>query len=281
MLTQRLSSGFLMAAVAVAAVFWLPAPFIPVLVAGLAVLALREVYGLLKHAQIGALAGTGAAAGVLLILATDYARLYVPHHAGDVESLAMALVILGVLTRHLWQKNNPQPLTAMAGTLLGIAYAAYLLNFIGKLALGWPYPQGRWLALYLIVIVKFNDIGAYCIGCSIGRHKLIPRISPAKTWEGALGGAATAVAASLAFHALAGPRAPFLPGAGHAVLLGLLLAAAGTVGDLLESFFKRAAGQKDSGRLVRGMGGLLDVIDSLVLAAPLLYGYARLFSGGP
>ena len=125
---------------------------------------------------------------------------------------------------------------------------------------------------------KFTDIGAYVIGCLFGKHKLIPRISPAKSWEGCFGGIALSVVGSLVAAALARPHWQRVSlGAGDAVALGLLLSLAGIAGDLTESLFKRAAGVKDSGRILLGMGGLLDVLDSLLFAVPMLYVYATFF----
>ena len=126
--------------------------------------------------------------------------------------------------------------------------------------------------------MKITDVGAYITGTLLGRHKLIPRISPGKTWEGAFGGVTVAVITSITFlvlrdHSLGTVQISTM----HAAVLGLLLGVVGTVGDLFESLLKRASGAKDSGAVVPGMGGLLDVLDSLLFAAPVLYVYLRLF----
>ena len=122
------------------------------------------------------------------------------------------------------------------------------------------------------------DAGAYFVGCAHGRHKLIPRISPAKSWEGLGGGVAAGTLASLLyFWIFHGPLSSIRMNGWDAVVLGVLLSVIGTVGDLTESLFKRAAGVKDSGTYLLGMGGLLDVLDSVLFAAPTLYIYARLF----
>jgi phosphatidate cytidylyltransferase len=142
----------------------------------------------------------------------------------------------------------------------------------------WGGLEGRALVMYLIIVVKFTDIGAYFIGISIGRHKFLPRVSPAKTWEGLIGGLAVGIAASCLFYLFSdGNLGVVKITAVDAVVLGVLLPVAGTIGDLTESLLKRAAGVKDSGRILLGMGGVLDVIDSLLFAAPALYIYARLF----
>jgi phosphatidate cytidylyltransferase len=130
----------------------------------------------------------------------------------------------------------------------------------------------------MILVTKCGDIGAYSIGTLSakllpgGNHKIIPKISPKKSWEGTLGGLLTSVAASFAF-------CRFVPqmvvdGFGQIsfpLLTGALLFVGGFLGDLVESSLKRAAGVKDSGNMIPGMGGALDVVDSLVLNAPLFY----------
>jgi phosphatidate cytidylyltransferase len=116
------------------------------------------------------------------------------------------------------------------------------------------------------------DTAAFFVGNAAGRRKLAPAISPGKTVEGALGGLAGGVAAAAAVRALGLPSVPL----GHALLLGLGVAALGIVGDLVESLLKRWAGVKDSGTLFPGHGGMLDRLDSVLFGAPALYYYFAL-----
>jgi phosphatidate cytidylyltransferase len=141
--------------------------------------------------------------------------------------------------------------------------------------------------LYLIVVVKASDVGAYLVGSTCGRHKMFPRISPGKTWEGLAGGFVAGILASLALFWLWENPASESHTAelgrltltfGHALFLGAFLAAIGVIGDLVESLLKRSAGLKDSGCIFPGMGGILDVLDSLLFAAPALYFYLRWFA---
>ena len=194
----------------------------------------------------------------------------------EAEGIALFGLIAWLMVRQFFQKDNPRPLETIAGTMLGIMYIAFLFNFLTKLSLQWGDLEGRLAIFYFVVVVKFTDIGAYFTGCTFGKHKLIPRISPKKTWEGCLGGVIVANLVSLFAYWLA---TKFL---GYhnvrlidAVILGTLLSVVGIVGDLAESFFKRSAGVKDSGSFIRGMGGILDVVDSLLLTAPVLYLYIR------
>ena len=129
-------------------------------------------------------------------------------------------------------------------------------------------PDGRLLlCLWLVAVTKFCDTGALLTGMAIGRHKMSPRLSPKKTWEGFAGGTLAAVGAGVGIVALLG-----LPvSAWVGVALGLIGAVGGTLGDLAESLLKRQAGVKDSGNLIPGHGGLLDRVDSLLWTAPLAY----------
>ncbi len=279
MLKARVRSGLLLGAALLAAVFLVPPWGAWAIVSAVVVLGLKEFYGMLEAGRIPCFKAVGTLCGLALIAAAWFARderAAGGAAARDVENLTLFAGAAVVFARMLFQRKNPRPLETMAGTLLGLLYVGYLTSFFLRLATAWGGLKGRWLVIYLVVVVKGGDIAAYFVGCRFGRHKLIPRISPAKSWEGAVAGLLGAVAASLAaravFHGTLGPV--LLPWA-HAVALGLGLAIFGIFGDLLESLMKRAAGVKDSGTLIAGMGGLLDVVDSLLLAAPALYFYAR------
>jgi phosphatidate cytidylyltransferase len=179
--------------------------------------------------------------------------------------------------------------------MLGLVYVPLLLMFILNLCFRWtptawnaPFsPTATALIVYLVLVVKASDMGAYFVGSMVGRHKMFPRISPGKTWEGLAGGFLAGIAVSMILYWLWRSPDPSLPVAefgrltltwGHALFLGAFLAAIGVVGDLVESLLKRSAGLKDSGRLFPGMGGILDVLDSLLFAAPALYFYLRWFA---
>ena len=108
----------------------------------------------------------------------------------------------------------------------------------------------------------------------IGRHKMIPRISPGKTWEGFAGAILVSTLASLLFVQFLGQKMPGMNWT-HAVILGVVLGICAVVGDLIESLFKREAGAKDSGRFFPGIGGMLDLLDSLLFNAPIMYLYLR------
>lgn len=163
------------------------------------------------------------------------------------------------------------PLKAASMGLLGLAYVPFLLGHL-ILIRGCDPAKGFWTLLWTMALVWIGDTGAYFAGLLIGRHKLAPSVSPNKTVEGLLGGALVAAAAAVALDAWW--RLGF--GAWHALGIALLATVFGTLGDLVESKLKRAAGVKDSGSLLPGHGGVLDRFDSLMFAAPAVYWYIKM-----
>jgi phosphatidate cytidylyltransferase len=134
---------------------------------------------------------------------------------------------------------------------------------------------GQFYVLYLIAITKFSDMGAYLTGSVIGKHMMVPHISPKKTWEGFAGALFFSLLASWGMFLLMPQNLSALTWT-HATILGLLLGFAAVIGDLAESIVKRSTGVKDSGNFLPGIGGALDLIDSLLFTAPLLFFYLRL-----
>jgi len=250
----------------------------------LTVVATREYFQLLRAAGVRCFPrfGLGLAVGYSGVLYAGLLR-EAGGFLGGWDLFAVCVALIGAF---ILEMRGPirvlESLVAVTLTLCGFIYIAFLFNFAAKLlflAPGWQVGTGRVaqpaavLLLWLLAVTKFTDMGAYIIGSLIGRHKLIPHVSPGKTWEG-LGGA-------LVFSQLAGcglyaalPRElAVLGGWGHVVVLGLLLAALAVLGDLAESVVKRALQAKDSGRMLPGIGGALDLIDSICFTAPALYFY--------
>lgn len=277
-LKDRVLSGALVGFGFVAVTLWIPLGGGLAILLAVCALAMFEFYSLLDAADIPHFKYFGLSSGLVLILATWFPLRYSATQVCDMEWMVICGITIAVFLRQFPQKNNLKPLETIAGTLMGVIYISLMLSFFAKLLLTWGDKTGRLLILYLVLVVKAADMGAYFVGCSIGRHKLIPRISPAKTWEGFLGGLLSSMVVSVLFCAFAknnlGALALHLS---DALILGGLLGAIGTVSDLTESLFKRGAGVKDSGRMILGMGGILDVIDSLLFSAPALYVYARFF----
>jgi phosphatidate cytidylyltransferase len=278
MLRERLQSGLLLGAALLAAAFFLPPSGALVMLLLICLLAMLEFYALLDRSKIPHFKVVGIVSGLAVVAATWLSEESQARGACDYSEIALFGAAAAVFLRQLGHRSGERAWETMGGTLLGIVYVAFLFNFFTRLLTEWGNWEGRFLIIYLVVVVKFNDIGAYFVGCAFGRHKLIPRISPAKSWEGLFGGLVASVAASAVVYLITNQqRGAISMTLADALACGLLLGAAGVIGDLVESTLKRAAGVKDSGSLILGMGGILDVLDSLLFAAPVLYAYASWF----
>ena len=247
----------------------------------LACVGLMEFYGLVEKRGMVCFKMWGIAAGVLLMLGTF---LHVTGHLGihgsparvnDFETSFLIVFVLGLCVLQFLSKSNTAGILAISTTLFGLMYVPWLLNFIQKINF---FPgindNGKFYVLYFILVTKFSDTGAYVVGSMIGKHKMIPRISPAKTWEGFGGAIVVATGASLVFTHFLGDKMPGMTPL-HAVILGVILSSTAVIGDLIESLFKREAGVKDSGNFFPGIGGILDLLDSLLFNAPIMYLYLR------
>lgn len=285
-LNKRIASGLCLGATFLLVANWAPALTVCALLCAIATIAVLEFYTLLDAMVIPNFRIMGVVASILLITGTWLSlTLKTSPLAGEYELIILFITIIAILIRQFPQKNNDQPLATMACTLFGILYVPFLFNYFTKLAFSWECPTwlnpigstGLWLVFYLIAVVKSTDIGAFVIGSRLGRHKLIPRISPGKTWEGFFGGVLTGLLVSLCVYFLTGGHLGVITiHIYDAIILGILLPVMGTVGDLTESMLKRAANSKDAGQLLPGMGGALDVLDSLLFGAPALYMYVKI-----
>jgi phosphatidate cytidylyltransferase len=247
----------------------------------LAFAGLAEFYGMVEKRGLACFKWCGLIGGVLLMAGTFLnVNGYIgtqdsPARVNDFETSFLILFVLGLCVRQFVSKTNASGITAIAVTLFGLMYVPWLLNFIQKINY---FPglegNGKFYVFYFILLTKFSDMGAYLVGSLIGRHKMIPRISPGKTWEGFGGAIVVSTGASLVFvHFLGGKM--YGMNTLHAVILGVLLSSTAVLGDLIESLFKREAGVKDSGKFFPGIGGILDLLDSLLFNAPIMYLYLR------
>jgi phosphatidate cytidylyltransferase len=246
------------------------------LVAGLG---LAEFYGLLDKLQLVCFRGWGIFGGLLLMGCTFFylsgalGFKVSPAKANDFETSFLIIFVLGLCVRQFLSRSNTAGILAISTTLFGLMYVPWLLNFIQKINF-FPGVAGPYYVLYFILVTKFSDSGAYIFGSLFGRHKMIPRISPNKTWEGFAGAIVFSTAASWVFAHFAADKLAGMNSL-HAIVLGIILSTSAVVGDLIESLFKREAGVKDSGGFFPGIGGILDLIDSLLFNAPLMYLYLR------
>jgi phosphatidate cytidylyltransferase len=237
----------------------------------LGAVALVEYFQMARKRELAPFVTLGTATGVGLIGLVFWAVAIRGDAvlAGKVEIAFLICLIPALGICQLCTANNERGMAAIASTLFGVFYVAILLNVLQKIRY-FPDLDGAWWLLYFIVVSKMSDTGAYCTGSLIGKNKMIPRVSPGKTWEGFVGGIVFSVVSSWAFLHFAG---------GHfsgftlvqALVLGALLGVGSVVGDLVESLMKREVGLKDSGEFFPGVGGVLDLLDSLLFNAPLMY----------
>jgi phosphatidate cytidylyltransferase len=237
------------------------------IVAAAVLLGASELFTLLAKGGMAPLRATGFV--VMAVVFVDVAR------PGGLPGSAWPLAAVGVLLSMLLRSRDlALAVPSGAGTLLAAAYLGGLGGSIAALRILEPAGEGAWRMLLLLAIVMGADTAAFFVGSALGRRKLAPAISPGKTVEGLVGGLVGGILGALAVR-WAGLRS--LP-IDHAVGLGLAAAALGTAGDLAESLVKRWAGVKDSGALFPGHGGMLDRLDSLLFAAPVLYYYFVFFA---
>lgn len=257
------------------------------LIGVLGLIATLEYFRMLRIAKVPCFPRFGVVAAIAYS-----ATLYTPLLSGNppwphLDALAVFLVITGGFTVQLRHPiRGLESLSAVACNLVGFVYIALLFNFAAQLVFlpadasatpGRVSHEGAFLILWLLAVTKFTDMGAYITGSLIGRHKMIPHVSPAKTWEGFGGALLFAQLAGCGLFACFPDSLSVLGNWGHVITLGFLLAVLAVIGDLAESVVKRALSAKDSGRMLPGIGGSLDLIDSLCLTAPALYFYLKWF----
>jgi phosphatidate cytidylyltransferase len=236
----------------------------------LSVLIAREMSVFLRAAKIVVCPVVATTAALLGLIATTLSALAPSSaRAAGIIATALAAMLLLALLR-IARNRDPHGAMMLAGsTLLVGVYGGVLLGFWMLLRL----EHSPWILVGAVLTTKSCDIGAYFTGRALGQHKMIPWLSPKKTWEGLAGGVITAsiIGGTLAHFSWqcidAADHIPIWVGA----FGGVLVAVIGQAGDLAESAFKRDAGLKDSGALLPGMGGVLDVLDSPLFAGPVVY----------
>ncbi|MGC9360947.1 MAG: phosphatidate cytidylyltransferase [Anaerolineae bacterium] len=257
MLSRRVASAAVLIPIIVAAVY-VGGACLGALVLVAVGLATNELVSLLQQHDLRP--SRLAALPIALLLAADGSW-------PELQLLEPVLVLLTLIPASIavFQRNEPGSLESWAMLTAGALYVGYGASHVGRLR---TVPNGfAWLATALVG-TWICDTAAYAVGMHLGKRRLAPKVSPNKSWEGALGGLGGALLVSM----VAGPL--FLQiGVGWSILLGVLIATAATLGDLAESVIKRQVGVKDSGNLIPGHGGMLDRIDSLLFVVPLVYWY--------
>lgn len=274
---QRTLSGTVYVATVVATVLWAPEWVFCVLMLGVTVLAVREFHTLMHSQRWQRVVACVLAAlmfgGISCLALTDVMPGEVLNDISLVAAVVYLLLLPLALVVELFTRAD-NPIHSWGNLFVGQLMVALPLSYMPMLLV-----TDRHLLLALFVLIWVNDSGAYCVGSLMakrpgGNHKMFPRVSPNKSWEGLIGGILFALAAAMLmawgswFFRIA------LPGTGMlyltAAIVALLVSVAGTLGDLMESIFKRTLGVKDSGRFLPGHGGVLDRFDSLLLATPVL-----------
>ena len=238
--------------------------FLVIFALGLA--AQYELYRILEKTGARPRIGVGLLAGAILMVAVFLSEGGIPP-ALNYAALGWVAVLLTLLRRPLVD----QPWVLRFSTAFGVLYVPALLAFFVDFA-RWKNQDnnhGLWIALWVVAVTKFTDVGGLLFGVPFGRHKIAPNISPAKSLEGCLGGVALSLGVGVGLAALYAQAGLIEIPLGKAALYALPLALLSVPSDLVESYLKRRAGVKDSGATIPGIGGALDLIDSLLLVAPV------------
>jgi phosphatidate cytidylyltransferase len=237
------------------------------LITAVAILAAREFYRLFWSDHPWPLGTLVGCMGIAALLCSTQWPAVISERFVLLLTVFIALALPLVTARDL-----RRAVLESAVLLTGVLYLGLTLSC---LLFTRSLPDGEFLVFFVVLVTWAGDTGAYILGKTLGRHPLAPRISPKKTIEGLVGGAALALVVALL------SRAWFLPWLTwwDAVVLAGLLTAAGLLGDLVESAMKRSVQQKDSGALIPGHGGMLDRVDSLLFTAPCFYYYVVLVKG--
>ena len=267
LLTAVIVLPFLIASILISWLWWL---FV-LLAAASMVLALWEFYLLARKLQLKPDPVSGYVAGAALITislqneALSNSLLFV--------LVIMVLVIVTLVGAMLRGAPFDKMIASSGATVLGVLYIALLGTHLVLIRTGFTPDLSRHLLSFFFLVLMGSDAGAYYIGRAFGKHKLAPKISPGKTWEGAIGGVAAALAMATLAHFWFFRELPLkwtLP-------LAFTMSIVGILGDLVESALKRSASAKDAANILPGHGGLLDRLDSLLFNAPLLYYFALVY----
>ncbi len=263
MLYKRVISGLLFLPVFYAVTWELPPIYFTALVMVAVAVGQYEFYRMARNRGSNPHAALGILIGVLVVLES-----YHPLPAGA-EIFFLAGCIMLVMTARLF---SPRPVEGafddIAFTLAGVFYVAVLFAFQILIRMG---ADGKQWLVFLYFVIWASDIGAYAVGLPFGRHRLYEKVSPKKSIEGFAGALLASVGMALLCRIWFMQSISF--GLVEAIGIALMLAVVGTIGDLVESLFKRASGVKDSGGIIPGHGGVLDRMDSMLFAAPVLYCY--------
>lgn len=271
---QRLTLSSLLSAILFVVVYFSNDPMLQpvfvVLTGAVIVAALWEYYRIAKGGGIEPVMSIGIIGSIcylyILYLTIDYSEL------SDWPLIVLGLILFSAFLSYFF--SGMSPFTNIAVTVFGVVYLTVPLGMIIPIDL----VYGRYWVLYLLLVTKLTDVGAYVVGKQWGKHKMAPVISPKKTWEGAVGGFLFGTFSSYVLHKLSVIvfGTALFNSSLQSLGFGAIMSIVAQIGDLSESLLKRDSGVKDSNRLP-GLGGMLDIVDSLVFTTPLLYFFLKLF----
>ncbi len=258
MLIKRIFSSILLVGLVVAAVLniWI-FDFAILLIT---MLALYEFFTMLERKGISIYKYVGIGMGMIIPLSIMFS--FALTKKWELSCIVLLLLVLTIM--QFKRRQSQGAIVGISTTLFGILYVAWFLSFIIKIR---QLENGVGLISSLLIITKLGDIGAYLIGSRFGRTPLLPRVSPKKSVEGSIGGFVFSILGAV----ISKPMLPF--SYMHLVFIGAFLGILAQMGDLSESLMKRDCQIKDSSGMFPGMGGMLDVVDSLLFTAPVFYFY--------
>jgi len=265
MLIKRLISGIILIGIIIGSIYvdWnnmLSFSLCGLIITIFIVVGLYEFYTMLEKKGINAYKYFGIGMGVVIPLSVTF-RFELTKRW---ELLFIVLAAFFLILMQFRRRKNIGVIVDISTTLFGLLYISWFFSFLIKIIY---LPAGMGLLATVLLVTKLGDIGAYFIGVCFGRRPLMPHISPKKTVEGSIGGLFFSILAALICR-------PFLNFSyTHLIVIGICLGVLGQLGDLSESLIKRDCAVKDSGRILPGMGGILDEIDSLLFTAPIFYFY--------
>lgn len=252
---------------------------------------LKEFFTMLEKVGYRGFPTLTCSVGAIMFLSVALPSLIMGGSKGypELEILVITAFVITGFIRVFKSEDHKNGLLQHLVSIGGLMYVCWTLNFIAKIYfIEGVEMSGRYLVLFLVAVTKSSDIGAYFTGTTTakilkgGNHKIAPRLSPGKSWEGFWGGCALSVIVAIVLVATLGENL-YVNGQqvityAWAVVIGVTFGTLGFLGDIAESVLKRSSGMKDSGSILPGMGGIMDVIDSLTLVAPLFYCFIQIMT---
>lgn len=243
----------------------------------LSALILLEFYSMAKANGHTPFVKTGVFFTILLFATPLIQNIFSQHYFEiEITSVQIAILIISLISFFWLQGREPSCDNAFKNvsiSVLGVIYigllGSYLTHIVWLSSNSTSHSSGVYKLLFFIFVTKMTDIGAFMIGVIWGKHKWIPRISPGKSIEGLIGGILSSITLALLLNYTL--EWSIFDSIWHTILVAVLFAYCGQLSDLIESIFKRAAGFKDSGKILPGFGGFFDLTDSIIVTAPIAY----------